>query len=151
MTGWRLGWVCAPPDLLAGMRKIHQYTIMSAPTPAQMAAIAALTDPRAEEAVEAMRQSYDRRRRLLVEGLRSLGLPTLEPEGAFYAFPSITPSGMDDNTFAETLLREERVAVIPGSAFGIGGAGHVRCCYATAEEKIEAALERMARFLRRHG
>lgn len=151
MTGWRLGWVCAPPDLLAGMRKIHQYTIMSAPTPAQMAAIAALTDPRAEEAVEAMRQSYNRRRRLLVEGLRSIGLPTPEPEGAFYAFPSITPSGMDDNTFAETLLVEEHVAVIPGSAFGVGGAGHVRCCYAAAEDKIETALERMARFLRRHG
>ncbi len=151
MTGWRLGWVCAPADLLAGMRKIHQYTIMSAPTPAQMAAIAALTDPRAEEAVEAMRQSYDRRRRLLVAGLRSLGLPTLEPEGAFYAFPSIAPSGMDDTAFAETLLQEEHVAVIPGSAFGAGGAGHVRCCYAAAEEKIAIALERMARFLRRHG
>ncbi len=151
MTGWRLGWVCAPADLLAGMRKIHQYTIMSAPTSAQVAAIVALTDPRAEEAVETMRQSYDERRRLIVAGLNSIGLPTFTPRGAFYAFPSIAASGLDDNTFAEALLQEEHVAVIPGSAFGAAGAGYVRCCYAQRKDKIEIALDHMAHFLRRHG
>lgn len=151
MTGWRLGWVCAPADILAAMRKVHQYTIMSAPTTAQVAAITALTDPRAEEAVETMRQSYDERRRLIVAGLNSIGLPTFTPRGAFYAFPSIRASGMDDNSFAETLLQEEHVAVIPGSAFGAAGAGHVRCCYAQSKDKIEIAIERMAAFVRRHG
>ncbi len=151
MTGWRLGWVCAPADLLAAMRKIHQYTIMSAPTAAQVAAITALTDPRAEEAVEAMRQSYDERRRLIVAGLNAIGLPTFTPRGAFYAFPSIKASGMDENAFAETLLQEEHVAVIPGSAFGAAGAGHVRCCYAQRQDKIEIALDRMATFVQRYG
>ncbi len=151
MTGWRLGWACAPADILAAMRKVHQYTIMSAPTAAQVAAITALTDPRAEEAVEIMRQSYDERRRLIVDGLNSIGLPTFTPRGAFYAFPSIRASGLDDNTFAEMLLQEEHVAVIPGSAFGAAGAGHVRCCYAQRKDKIEIALDRMADFVRRYG
>ncbi len=151
MTGWRLGWACAPADILAAMRKVHQYTIMSAPTVAQVAAITALTDPRAEEAVATMRQSYDERRRLIVDGLNSIGLPTFTPRGAFYAFPSIRASGLDDNTFAETLLQEEHVAVIPGSAFGAAGAGYVRCCYAQRKDKIEVALDRMAAFVRRHG
>jgi aminotransferase len=149
MTGWRIGYVAAPAELSAGMRKVHQYTIMSAPTTAQAAALEALL--RGEEHVEAMRQEYDRRRRLIVSGLNSIGLKTFEPQGAFYAFPSVAVSGMNDEQFAETLLQEEQVAVVPGSAFGAGGEGFVRCCYATAYEKIEQALERMNRFVQRHG
>jgi len=149
MTGWRLGYAAAPPEILGAMKKIHQYTIMSAPTTAQEAALVALEQ--GEEAVEDMRQRYDRRRRLIVDGFNSIGLKCFEPRGAFYAFPSVRGSGMDDAEFAERLLDEERVAVIPGRAFGIGGAGYVRCSYATAYEKIEQALERIARFARRHG
>ncbi|GIK43313.1 MAG: aminotransferase [Chloroflexota bacterium] len=149
MTGWRLGYAAAPPELLGAMNKIHQYTIMSAPTTAQEAALTALAQ--GEESVEEMRQRYDRRRRLIVDGLNSIGLKCFEPRGAFYAFPSVRGSGMDDAEFAERLLDEERVAVIPGRAFGIGGAGYVRCSYATAYEKIEKALERMANFVRKHG
>jgi len=149
MTGWRLGYAAAPPEILGAMSKVHQYTIMSAPTTAQEAALMALEQ--GEEAVEEMRQRYDRRRRLIVDGLNSIGLKCFEPRGAFYAFPSIRGSGMDDAEFAERLLDEERVAVIPGRAFGIGGAGYVRCSYATSYEKIEQALERLANFARRHG
>ena len=149
MTGWRLGYAAAPPEILGAMKKIHQYTIMSAPTTAQEAALVALEQ--GEAAIEEMRQRYDRRRRLIVDGLNSIGLKCFEPRGAFYAFPSVRGSGMDDAEFAERLLDEERVAVIPGRAFGIGGAGYVRCSYATAYEKIEQALERIARFARRHG
>ncbi len=149
MTGWRIGYAAAPADILAAMRKIHQYTIMSAPTMAQVAALAALKE--GEPFVKEMVAEYDRRRRLIVNGLNELGLPTFEPLGAFYAFPSITASGMDENTFAEALLQEERVAVVPGTAFGASGAGFVRASYATSYEKIEEALERIARFMRRHG
>lgn len=149
MTGWRLGYAAAPPEILGAMSKVHQYTIMSAPTTAQEAGLAALKH--GEEAVEEMRQRYDRRRRLIVDGLNSIGLKCFEPRGAFYAFPSVRGSGMDDAEFAERLLDEERVAVIPGRAFGIGGAGYVRCSYATAYDKIEQALERIARFVQRHG
>jgi aminotransferase len=151
MTGWRLGFVLAPPDILAAMRKVHQYTIMSAPTTGQVAAITALTDPRAEEAVLAMRDSYNVRRRLLVDGLNSIGMPAFEPRGAFYAFPDVRISGMTSDQFAWTLLEEERVAAVPGPAFGLGGEGYVRMCYATAKDKIEEALERMHRFVQRHG
>jgi len=149
MTGWRIGYAAAPAPLLAAMRKIHQYTIMSAPTTAQAAALAALTVD--DDCVEAMRAEYDRRRRLIVAGLNQIGMPCFEPRGAFYAFPSVAQSGMSDEEFAERLLQEEHVAVVPGSAFGVGGAGYVRCSYATAYEKIEIALERMARFVQRHG
>ncbi len=149
MTGWRLGYSAAPVEISGAMKKIHQYTIMSAPTIAQDAAVAALHH--GESAVEEMRQMYDKRRRLIVDGLNSIGLKCFEPRGAFYAFPSVRGSGMDDAEFAELLLTEERVAVIPGRAFGIGGAGYVRCSYATGYEKIEKALERMASFVRRHG
>ncbi len=151
MTGWRLGFVLCPADILGQMRKIHQYTIMSAPTTAQMAAITAMTDPAAEDAVLAMRESYDTRRKLLVAGLSSVGMPAFEPRGAFYAFPDIRISGMTSDQFAMTLLEEEQVACIPGNAFGLGGEGYVRMCYATAQDKIEQALERMGRFVRRHG
>ena len=149
MTGWRVGYACAPADLLVGLNRIHQFTIMSAPTTAQIAAIEAIKN--GEEHVEAMRIEYDRRRELIVGGLNQLGLPTFEPKGAFYAFPSIAPSGMDDDTFSMKLLDEEQVAVVPGSAFGAGGEGFVRCSYATAYEKIEEALERLERFMQRHG
>jgi aminotransferase len=148
MTGWRIGYAAAPAPLLAEMRKIHQYTIMSSPTTAQVAAIEALQQ--GDGHVRAMVSEYDRRRRLIVAGLNELGLPTFEPRGAFYAFPSIAAVGMDDETFAERLLQEERVAVVPGSAFGADG-NHVRCSYATAYEKIEEALERIRKFMQRHG
>jgi aminotransferase len=149
MTGWRLGYAAAPPEILGAMSKVHQYTIMSAPTTAQEAGLTAIE--KGEEAVEEMRQRYDRRRRLIVDGLNSIGLKCFEPRGAFYAFPSVRGTGMDDAEFAERLLDEERVAVIPGRAFGIGGAGYVRCSYATSYDKIEQALERIARFVQRHG
>jgi len=149
MTGWRLGYAAAPAELLAAMRKVHQYTIMSAPTTAQAAGIEALNH--GEQFVQDMVAEYDRRRRRLVSGLNTLGLDCFEPKGAFYAFPSVVKSGMDENTFAEALLQEEKVAVVPGSAFGESGAGFVRLAYATAYEKIEEALNRMERFMRRHG
>jgi aminotransferase len=148
MTGWRIGYAAAPASILAALRKVHQYTIMSAPTMAQAAALAAIEQ--GEEHVQAMVAEYDRRRRLIVNGLNELGLPTFEPLGAFYAFPSITASGLSDEAFAESLLQEERVAVVPGNAFGADG-GFVRCSYATAYEKIEEALERLRRFMQRHG
>jgi aminotransferase len=149
MTGWRIGYAAAPAPLLAAMRKVHQYTIMSAPTTAQYAALEALRH--GEDAVQEMRARYDRRRRLIVDGLNNIGLPCFEPRGAFYAFPSIAATGMSDEEFSERLLLEEKVACVPGSAFGTCGAGHVRCSYATAYGQIEEALERMARFARRHG
>ena len=149
MTGWRLGYAVGPVELIAALRKIHQYTIMSAPTAAQIAV--ADTLEQAEDDVERMRSEYDRRRRLIVDGFNALGLACFEPRGAFYAFPSTAAAGMDENTFAETLLQEERVAVVPGSAFGASGAGFVRACYATAYEKIEVALERLHHFMQRHG
>jgi aminotransferase len=148
MTGWRIGYAAAPAPILAEMRKIHQYTIMSAPTMAQIAALEALQN--GEPHVKAMLEEYDRRRRLIVDGLNSLSLPTFEPKGAFYAYPSIMASGLTDEGFAEALLNEERVAVVPGNAFG-GDASFVRCSYATAYEKIEQALGRIQRFMRRHG
>jgi aminotransferase len=149
MTGWRIGYACGPTDIIQGMVRIHQYTIMSAPTTAQDAAIEALKT--GEPYVQEMVNEYDRRRKLLVAGLNRLGLSTFEPRGAFYAFPSIQASGMDDETFAEKLLREERVAVVPGNAFGPGGDGFVRMCYATAYEQIEEALQRMEKFMERYG
>ena len=149
MTGWRIGYAAGPAEVLAAMRKVHQYTIMSASTTAQAAGVAALEH--GAPFVEEMRTEYDRRRRLLVGGLNTLGLDCFEPRGAFYAFPSIERSGMDDNTFADKLLQEEEVAVVPGSAFGRSGTGYVRMVYATAYEKIEEALNRMERFMRRHG
>jgi aminotransferase len=149
MTGWRIGYACGPSDLIQGLVRIHQYSIMSAPTTAQDAALVALKD--GDPYVEEMRVEYDRRRRLLVAGLNRLGLSTFEPRGAFYAFPNIRASGMDDETFAEKLLREESVAVVPGNAFGPGGEGFARMCYATEYTKIEEALHRMEKFMKRHG
>jgi len=147
MTGWRVGYACGPGDLIAGLRKIHQYIIMSAPTEAQYAALTALTDPAAEEAVQQMRGAYDERRQVIVPGLNRIGLPTFEPRGAFYAFPDIRPSGLDAETFSLRLLEEHKVAVVPGEAFGGAGRGFVRCSYATALDKIEEALDRIERFV----
>jgi aminotransferase len=149
MTGWRIGYAAGPAELMQGLLRVHQYTIMCAPTTAQDAALEALLH--GQHYVDGMVAEYDRRRNLIVSGMNEIGLPTFEPHGAFYAFPKITSSGMDEETFAQRLLEEERVAVIPGSAFGAGGAGFVRCSYATAYEKIEEALQRMERFMRRHG
>jgi aminotransferase len=149
MTGWRLGFLAAPKDLMGAMRKIHQYTIMSAPTMSQTAGLEAILH--GERYVKEMVHEYDRRRKLLVHGLNSLGLDCFEPQGAFYAFPSVAKSGMDDKQFSESLLLEQRVAVVPGSAFGVSGTGFVRVCYATSYEKIEQALSHMEQFMRRHG
>jgi aminotransferase len=122
---------------------------MSAPTMAQAAALKALKD--GEGDVEFMRQKYDRRRRLIVDGLNNLGLACFEPRGAFYAFPSIKVTGLTDEDFCQSLLTEEKVAVVPGHAFGAGGEGYVRVSYATSYEKLELALERIERFMHRHG
>ncbi len=149
MTGWRIGYACGPEDIIQGLVRIHQYTIMSAPTTAQDAAIEALAS--GEPYVQEMVTEYNRRRRLIVDGLNRLGLKTFEPRGAFYSFPNISASGMDDETFCEKLLLEEHVAVVPGSSFGAGGEGFVRACYATEYSKIEEALHRMEKFMSRHG
>ncbi len=149
MTGWRIGYVTAPCALMEAMRKLHQYLIMSAPTMGQTAAIEALLH--GEDDVRAMCAAYDRRRRLLVGGLNALGLTCFEPRGAFYTFPSVAATGMTDEAFCDTLLQEEGVAVIPGSAFGNSGTGFVRASYTNSDENIEIALERMQRFMRRHG
>ncbi|MBN1262096.1 MAG: pyridoxal phosphate-dependent aminotransferase [Anaerolineae bacterium] len=147
MTGWRIGYIVGPAELVGEMRKIHQYLIMSAPTASQWAALKALEI--GEPFVAAMCAEYDRRRRLIVSGLNELGLACSEPQGAFYAFPCICNTGLDDNEFAEGLLQEERVAVVPGRAFGESGVGFVRMSYAAAYEKIEIALERIGHFVER--
>lgn len=149
MTGWRIGYATAPEPILSAMKKIHQYLIMSAPTMGQMGAIRALQH--GEDDVEQMRQSYDERRRLIVDGFNQLGMQCFEPRGAFYAFPSIQHTGMTDSDFCELMIKEDRVAVIPGSAFGESGRGFVRASYASSKENIEQALERIAIFLQRHG
>jgi aminotransferase len=145
MTGWRIGFAAAPAELINGLVRIHQYSVMSAPTPSQSAALAALLQ--GEPFVEQMRREYDQRRRVIVDGLNLIGLPTFEPHGAFYAFPKITGTGLDDEAFAERLLKEQRVAVVPGSSFGKGGEGFVRCSYATSLNKIEEALDRIQKFV----
>ena len=148
MTGWRIGYAVAPKEIIAAMTKIHQYTIMSAPTPAQVAAIEALKT--GEPDVVEMTEDYNRRRKVIVKGLNDIGLPCFEPKGAFYAFPSITGMGMNSEEFSERLLTEEKVAVVPGSAFGKCGEGYVRCCYATSLADIEEALKRMGRFVKKY-
>ena len=147
MTGWRVGWLAAPAGILEGIVKVHQYGIMSAPTVAQDAALVALVE--GEPDVERMRAEYDRRRRLVVDGFNAMGLETFEPRGAFYAFPRITSTGLDSETFAQRLLEQEHVAVVPGGAFGPSGEGHVRACYATSYEQLEEALRRIGGFVER--
>jgi aminotransferase len=148
MTGWRVGYAAASKDIIAAMTKIHQYTIMCAPTMAQVAAIEALKS--GQDDVTEMVEDYNHRRLVMVNGLRKIGLSCFEPKGAFYAFPSIKSTGMSSEGFAEKLLMEEKVAVVPGTAFGKCGEGYVRCCYATSLKEIEEALDRIKRFLERH-
>ncbi len=147
MTGWRLGYACGPSPLIKLMTKIHQYAIMSTPTTSQYAAIEALEN--GDEDITAMREEYDHRRRLMVDGFRCMGLSCFEPQGAFYVFPSIKETGLSSTTFAEMLLEEENVAVVPGNAFGQSGEGFIRCSYAYSVKNITEALERISRFVQR--
>ena len=149
MTGWRVGYICGPGELISVMNKIHQYGILCAPRQGQAAALEALRSGRENgyEDVMQMRESYNRRRRLMVDGLRKMGLHCFEPRGAFYVFPSIQPTGLSSETFCERLLQEKRVACVPGTAFGPCGEGYIRCSYATAVDKLNVALERMADFV----
>lgn len=145
MTGWRLGYACGPHELIAGMLKIHQYTAMCAPTIAQIAALESLRH--GIDAKDEMMASYNERRKLFVAGLNAIGLSCHEPEGAFYAFPSVTSTGMSSEQFALRLLEEAKVAVVPGHVFGTGGEGFIRCSYATSLIDLEKALERMGKFM----
>ena len=148
MTGWRIGYAAASIEVIASMTKIHQYTMMCAPIMVQVAAIEALKS--GDASVAEMVEEYNRRRLVIVKGLNDIGLSCFEPRGAFYAFPSIKSTGMTSEEFAERLLIEEKVAVVPGTAFGQCGEGYVRCCYATSLADIEEALSRMKRFVDKH-
>ncbi len=148
MTGWRLGYVMGDEYLIKMMTKLHQFGIMSAPTTSQYAACEALRE--GDEDIDAMREEYDDRRRIILDGLANLGLACFEPKGAFYVFPEIVSTGLDSESFCEALLREERVAVVPGNAFGDSGEGFVRISYAASLENISKAMERMESFLKRH-
>ena len=145
MTGWRMGFACGPGELMKQITKIHQFAIMCAPTTAQYAAIEALRH--GDDAVEAMREEYDMRRRLIVAGFNRLGLTCREPKGAFYAFPCIRSTGMTSDGFCEKLLYAERVAVVPGTAFGQGGEGFIRASYCYSTDHIKEALRRIEKFL----
>ena len=149
MTGWRMGYLCAPSVLMTLMYKIHQYTIMCAPRQGQVAAEQALRQGRNDnyQDVQTMKQSYNQRRRLMLEGFKKMGLTCYEPLGAFYVFPSIAHTGLSSNEFCERLLMEYQVAGVPGTAFGDCGEGHIRCCYATAIDKLQEALSRMEKFV----
>jgi len=148
MTGWRIGYATSSKEIIGAMTKIHQYTMLCASIMGQMAALEALKADDRE--VNAMVRDYDRRRRIIVKGFRDIGLQCFEPRGAFYAFPSIQVTGMTSEEFAEKLLMEEKVAVVPGTAFGQCGEGYVRCCYATSLPDIEEALKRIGSFIQRH-
>ena len=146
MTGWRIGFACAPKEILDGMVRVHQYSVMSAPTVSQYAALAALQV--GEPYVQDMLKEYDRRRQLVVNGLNSIGLPTFEPKGAFYAFPDLRKTGLTDDDFCNRLLQEERVAIVPGNAFGDSGKGFARVSYATSYANLETALGKIERFVK---
>jgi len=150
MTGWRVGYVCGPKEIISVMNKIHQYGILCAPRQGQVAALEALRSGREDgyEDVVRMRESYDRRRRLMVEGFRAMGLECFEPLGAFYVFPSIKKTGLSSEVFCQRLLEEHRVACVPGTAFGACGEGHIRCSYATSIDKLSIALEKMEAFVK---
>ncbi len=147
MTGFRAGYACAPPELTDAMMKIHQYTMLCAPSPSQEAALEALTDP--EQDIADMKASYLKRRNFLLNSFREMGLSCFEPHGAFYAFPSIRDTGLSAQEFAMGLLDQEKVACVPGTAFGPSGEGFVRCSYATALDELKEAVQRMAAFLNR--
>jgi Aspartate/tyrosine/aromatic aminotransferase len=148
MTGWRMGYACGHQDLIGAMLKIHQYTVMCAPIMAQYAALEALT-PHGLEEKDRMMESYNQRRRLVVKGFRDIGLECHEPEGAFYAFPSIVSTGLTSEQFAQRLLEEGNVAAVPGDVFGLGGEGHLRCSYATSVAQLTEALDRIGQFVRK--
>ncbi len=148
MTGWRMGIVCGPKEIIGAMTKLHQYGIMSAPTTSQYAAIEAMRN--GDEDIEHMREEYDSRRRFMLDGFHKMGLECFEPKGAFYMFPCIRSTGLTSEQFCEQLIREEKVAVIPGSAFGPGGEGFVRACYAASMQNLAEALRRIERFISRH-
>lgn len=148
MTGWRIGYACAPEPILKALYKVHQYMVMSAPTVGQYGAVAALSE--CDTYVDEMRQAYDKRRRYIVDGLNDAGLPTFEPEGAFYCFPDVRSTGLSSEDFAQRLLDEEHVACVPGDAFGPSGAGYVRCSYATGLDDIKKAVDRIRRFVAKH-
>lgn len=145
MTGWRVGYACGPHAIIDAMMKLHQYAIMCASTMAQEAALEALRH--GEKEMARMRESYRERRNLIVDGLNRIGLECVMPKGAFYAFPSVRSTGLDSTEFAEQLLKAEKVAVVPGVAFGASGEGFVRCCYATAAAELIEAVDRMGRFV----
>ncbi|MDO7907395.1 aminotransferase class I/II-fold pyridoxal phosphate-dependent enzyme [Paenibacillus sp. JX-17] len=145
MTGWRIGYTCGHPDLISAMLKIHQYTVMCAPVMAQVAALEGLRNGMEEK--DRMVDSYNQRRRLVVQGLRDIGLECHEPQGAFYAFPSITSTGLSSEEFSQRLLVEGKVAAVPGTAFGLGGEGFIRCSYATSVAQLTEALDRIGRFV----
>ncbi len=147
MTGWRIGYAAAPKEILNGMVRVHQYTVMSAPTISQYAALSAFMI--GEPYVQEMLKEYDRRRKLVVKGLNSIGLKTFEPKGAFYAFPDLRSTGLSDDEFCNRLLKEEKVAIVPGNAFGDAGVGFARVSYATSYEQLEEALGRIDRFVKR--
>ncbi len=144
MTGWRVGYICANPELTAAFYRVHQYAVMSAPSISQYAALEAIKN--GEKYVLQMQAEYDRRRKLVVSSLNEMGLECFEPKGAFYAFPSVAKTGLNGDEFAERLLMEEKVAVIPGSAFGAGGENHVRIAYCKGFDQLEIALARIRRF-----
>ena len=146
VTGWRLGYAAAPPELLGAMNKIHQYTMLCAPMPSQQAALEAVRGGRGD--VEEMVADYRQRGRAFAAGLRSIGLPCATPQGTFYAFPRIAGTGLTSEQFAERLLHEERVAVVPGNAFGACGEGFIRASYASSFEKLEKAIEKMSAFMK---
>ena len=148
MTGWRLGYAMGPERIIKLMTKVHQYGIMSSPTTSQYAAIEALRS--CDEDVERMREEYNYRRRVIVDGFRNMGLSCFEPYGAFYVFPCIKRTGMTSEEFCNKLLEEEKVAVVPGNAFGESGEGFIRCSYAYSIENIEEALKRIARFVEKY-
>ena len=148
MTGWRIGYAASPKEIAAAMTKIHQYTMLCAPIMGQVAALEALKG--GEMSTIQMVEDYNRRRLVMVKGFKSIGLTCFEPKGAFYAFPSIKSTGLSSEDFVEKLLVEEKVAVVPGSAFGKCGEGYIRCCYATSLDEIEESLLRMKQFLSRH-
>jgi aminotransferase len=149
MTGWRVGYAAGNPDFIGGMTKIHQYSILCTPITAQMAALEALKN--GQSGMQRMVQQYNRRRNLVMQSFKDMGLPCFEPGGAFYAFPQVAATGLNSEQFAEELLKEEQVAVVPGSVFGPSGEGYVRISYAASVDDLGEAFRRMTRFVRRRG
>lgn len=147
MTGWRMGYACGHREIISAMLKIHQYTVMCAPSMGQVAALEALKHGMEEK--DRMVESYNQRRRLVVQGFREIGLQCHEPQGAFYAFPSIQATGLSSEVFAERLIREAKVAAVPGNVFGMGGEGFVRCSYATSVNQLIEAIDRIGNFIKK--